>query len=95
MYPNYQSHYPGRLVPSTASRIISQKPFFFLQDDALFANLTVRETFWFAAELRLPRKTPTETKRQVVQSIIMAMGLTKAADTYIGAVADSACCSGC
>lgn len=55
-----------------------------LQDDALFANLTVRETFWVAAELRLPAKTTAEFKRQVVQSIIMAMGLTKAADTRVG-----------
>jgi hypothetical protein len=68
------------------ARSQSSRPW--LQDDALFGNLTVRETFWFAAELRLPSKTTTETKRQVVQSIIMAMGLTKAADTHIGKAAD-------
>mmetsp|Transcript_38305 Transcript_38305/g.97946 ORF Transcript_38305/g.97946 Transcript_38305/m.97946 type:complete len:678 (-) Transcript_38305:46-2079(-) len=55
-----------------------------LQDDALFANLTVRETFMVAAELRLPSKTPRTEKEACVDAVIAAMGLSKAAGTYIG-----------
>lgn len=35
------------------------------QDDVLFANLTVRETFEFAVNIRLPASVSKETKAQV------------------------------
>lgn len=55
-----------------------------MQDDVLFSNLTVRETFEFAARMRLPSDVSTETKQSVVDSIISELGLSKASDTRIG-----------
>lgn len=37
-----------------------------------------------AAELRLPSKTPRTEKEACVDAVIAAMGLSKAAGTYIG-----------
>ena len=35
------------------------------QDDVLFSNLTVRETFRFAANIRLPTSINADTRMQV------------------------------
>lgn len=55
------------------------------QDDTtMFAELTVREQILFAARLALP-STVTETQKAArVEKIIQELGLSKAADTYIG-----------
>ncbi len=55
-----------------------------MQDDALFSNLTVRETFEFAARMRLPPDVTAETKDALVTQIITELGLSKAQDTRIG-----------
>ena len=55
-----------------------------LQDDVLFANLTVRETFEFAARMRLPADVAPATKAALVDDIITELGLAKAANTFIG-----------
>lgn len=55
-----------------------------MQDDVLFYNLTVRETFTVAAALRLPGSTTSQAKSAVVTEVIDELGLIKAADTYIG-----------
>jgi len=55
-----------------------------MQDDALFSNLTVRETFEFAAKMRLPAAVSIETKRALVTQIISELGLSKAENTRIG-----------
>lgn len=54
------------------------------QDDVLFHNLTVRETFEFAANMRLPAGVPRETRAALVTGIITELGLAKAQGTYIG-----------
>ncbi|URE06954.1 ABC-2 type transporter [Musa troglodytarum] len=54
------------------------------QDDNLIGTLTVRETIWYSARLRLPDKMPREEKRALVESTIMEMGLQDCADTVIG-----------
>ena len=56
-----------------------------MQDDVLFHNLSVRETFMVAALLRLPRDMPLPAKHHVVDAVIQELGLAKAADTHIGA----------
>lgn len=55
-----------------------------MQDDLLFANLTVRETLEFAAKMRLPREVSDDTKKALMEEIIRELGLTKAENTFIG-----------
>eukprot|EP00271_Cylindrocystis_brebissonii_P011691 TRINITY_DN29600_c0_g1_i1.p1 TRINITY_DN29600_c0_g1~~TRINITY_DN29600_c0_g1_i1.p1 ORF type:complete len:676 (+),score=133.03 TRINITY_DN29600_c0_g1_i1:262-2289(+) len=55
-----------------------------MQDDVLFSTLTVFETLMVAGELRLPGAIPRERKLELVESIIMELGLAKARDTPIG-----------
>ena len=55
-----------------------------MQDDLLFSNLTVRETFEFAVRMRLPREVSHKTKLNLVDEIIKELGLKKAEDTRIG-----------
>lgn len=55
-----------------------------MQDDVLFANLTVQETFEFASRMRLPRSIPRKAKDELVDRIIKELGLTKARNTRIG-----------
>jgi ABC-type multidrug transport system ATPase subunit/ABC-type multidrug transport system permease subunit len=55
-----------------------------MQDDVLFANLTVQETFEFAARMRLPRTVPNKVKDALVRRIINELGLSKAKNTRIG-----------
>lgn len=54
------------------------------QDDNLIGTLTVRETIWYSARLRLPDKMSRTDKRALVESTIVAMGLQDCADTVIG-----------
>ena len=55
-----------------------------MQDDVLFPNLTVQETFEFAARMRLPKKVPSASKMKLVDGIINELGLSKARNTRIG-----------
>ncbi|RKO83107.1 P-loop containing nucleoside triphosphate hydrolase protein, partial [Blyttiomyces helicus] len=55
------------------------------QDDALYPNMTVRETLRTAAYLRLPTSRYTrDEKNAQAEAIIKSLRLTKAADTRIG-----------
>ena len=55
-----------------------------MQDDVLFPNLTVQETFEFAARMRLPKKVSNASKMKLVDTIINELGLSKARNTRIG-----------
>mmetsp|Transcript_10203 Transcript_10203/g.17514 ORF Transcript_10203/g.17514 Transcript_10203/m.17514 type:complete len:787 (-) Transcript_10203:1212-3572(-) len=55
-----------------------------LQDDVFFSNLTVRETLWFTARVKLPESMSLEEKKHRVESVIKRLGLTRCADTLIG-----------
>lgn len=55
-----------------------------LQDDDMFAELTVEEQITYAALLRLPQSMPKEKKLMRVQKIIQELGLGKVATTMIG-----------
>ena len=57
---------------------------FVLQDDLLYESLTVHETLYFAAMLRLPKTMTPAQKRDRVDSVISALGLSKCRDTIIG-----------
>ena len=57
---------------------------FVLQDDLLYESLTVYETLYFAAMLRLPKTMSSAQKKARVDEVIAALGLTKCRDTIIG-----------
>ncbi|KAK4719555.1 hypothetical protein R3W88_017893 [Solanum pinnatisectum] len=54
------------------------------QDDTLIGTLTVRETIYYSAQLRLPDRMPLLEKRTLVENTIVEMGLQDCADTFIG-----------
>ena len=55
------------------------------QDDLLHEALTVWETLYFTAMLRLPEAQPKEAKRERVRVIIDALGIGACQSTIIGA----------
>lgn len=55
-----------------------------LQDDDMFAELTVEEQITYAALLRLPAEMPREKKLMRVQKVIQELSLTKIKDVQIG-----------
>lgn len=54
------------------------------QDDALFPNLTVRETLLFAARVRLPGAVGRGARDALARGVLQHLGLAKAADTLVG-----------
>ncbi|KAL2918015.1 hypothetical protein HK105_202429 [Polyrhizophydium stewartii] len=54
------------------------------QHDHLMPYLTVRETLRYCAELRLPSSMPTSEKFDLVEQVILELGLKECADTIIG-----------
>lgn len=55
-----------------------------LQDDDMFAELTVEEQLKYAALLRLPASMPLEKKLFRVQKVIQELGLGKIKNTMVG-----------
>lgn len=55
-----------------------------LQDDNLYAHLTVLETLQLAATFFLPAETSEEDKMLLVEAVISELGLVRARDTSIG-----------
>lgn len=54
-----------------------------MQEDLMLPTFTPKETFRFITDMRLPNKT-SEEKDALVDSMIVSLGLTKCADTYVG-----------
>lgn len=57
------------------------------QDDLLYESLTVYETLYFAAMLRLPSSMTRAQKVARVADVIQSLGLGRCKDTIIGAPA--------
>jgi ABC-type multidrug transport system ATPase subunit len=57
---------------------------FVKQDDLFYSQMTVKETLMFAARLRLPRTTPLEEKKALVDALMQKLNLVKCADTPVG-----------
>jgi len=55
-----------------------------MQKDILNPNLTVQETLYYNAKLRLPHKSTEEVINQKVNEVISKMGLEKTKDTLVG-----------
>ena len=54
------------------------------QEDILLGTLTVRETISYSANLRLPSTMTKEEVNDIIEGIIMEMGLQDCADRLIG-----------
>ncbi|KAF9958524.1 hypothetical protein BGZ65_001367 [Modicella reniformis] len=54
------------------------------QNDFLMPFLSVRETLHYAAHLRLPRTMSSEKKRELVELVLLELGLKDCADTRVG-----------
>ncbi len=54
------------------------------QTDTLLPTLTVRETLTYAANLRLPASTSSAQRAQLVDDIILELGLKDCANTHVG-----------
>ncbi|KAH9316093.1 hypothetical protein KI387_024720, partial [Taxus chinensis] len=54
------------------------------QDDVLLGTLTVRESIYYSANLRLSHKLSREEKKDIVEDTILEMGLQDCADRIIG-----------
>lgn len=64
------------------------------QTDVLLPSLTVRETLVYAASLRLPPSITSQQRSQLVEEIILELGLKDCADTRIGDGLRKGGCSG-
>ncbi|KAL9966625.1 hypothetical protein ACROYT_G024728 [Oculina patagonica] len=54
------------------------------QEDLFIGSLTVREHLTFQAFLRMEKHVPNKQRKERVEEVILQLGLTKCADTYIG-----------
>ncbi|KAF9091437.1 hypothetical protein BGX23_005187 [Mortierella sp. AD031] len=54
------------------------------QHDFLMPFLTVRETLTYAAHLRLPRTMANQKKQELVELVLLELGLKECADTRVG-----------
>ena len=52
----------------------------------MYESLTVFETLWYAAQLRLPRNMTMTQKKERVHTVIKALGLDSCSGTIIGAL---------
>ncbi|MED6209155.1 ABC transporter G member 14 [Stylosanthes scabra] len=66
------------------SGTIKRRTGFVAQDDVLYPHLTVLETLFFTAMLRLPNSIAKEEKLQHVEHVINELGLSRCKDSMIG-----------
>lgn len=66
------------------SGTIKRRTGFVAQDDVLYPHLTVTETLFFTALLRLPNSLTQEEKAQHVENVITELGLTRCRNSMIG-----------
>ena len=84
----------GSITYNESSRLSSIRSAYVMQQDVLLPTLTVRETLRYAAELRLPPLTTPEERRQVVEDVILELGLKECASTRIGNNVHKGCSGG-
>lgn len=84
----------GSTTFNAAEDINSIRSAYVMQQDVLIPTLTVRETLQYSADLRLPPPTTEEERREVVDRVILELGLKECADTRIGTAAHKGCSGG-
>lgn len=65
---------------------IKRRTGFVTQHDVLYPHLTVSETLWYTALLRLPRSLTAGEKRAQTEAVTRELGLTKVAHAMVGGV---------
>lgn len=68
-----------RLTPAATPLCVSPR----LQDDVVMGTLTVRENLNFSAALRLPAAIPQDEKEQMVDKLILELGLGRVANSKV------------
>lgn len=84
----------GSIFYNGNSALSSIRSAYVMQHDILIPTLTVKETLLYAAELRLPPPTTSAERHQVVEDIIMELGLKECANTRIGNNVHRGCSGG-
>ena len=84
----------GQILYNQSPELRSISSGYLIQQDVLIPTLTVHETLTYAAELRLPPPTTALERRQIVQDVIMELGLKDCANTKIGSNAQKGCSGG-
>ncbi|KAF8310725.1 P-loop containing nucleoside triphosphate hydrolase protein [Clavulina sp. PMI_390] len=77
-------HAGSKASDSFRARAIKDRIGFVRQHDYLLPHLTVRETLYYAAALRLPTSVDKATRKLIVEQTIEELGLEDAADTVVG-----------
>lgn len=75
-------------------RLASVRSAYVMQQDVLLPTLTVRETLRYAADLRLPDLKKRKDRWQVVEKVILELGLKDCANTRIGTSVKRGCSGG-
>ena len=93
MYRSNIHYIQNRLVQSTGEVLYNNKKLtmqqkrhigYVLQDDLLYESLTVWETLYYAAMLRLPNTMSKAEKVERVRAVIQTLGLQKCQHTIVG-----------
>lgn len=84
----------GTILYNGNSKLSSIRSAYVMQQDVLLPTLTVRETLAYAAELRLPPPTTAAERRQIVEDVILELGLKECANTRIGNNIHKGCSGG-
>lgn len=84
----------GTVLYNGNPKLSSIRSAYLMQQDVLVPTLTVRETLVYAAELRLPPPTTVAERRQVVEDVILELGLKECANTRIGNNVHKGCSGG-
>ncbi|XP_051129326.1 ABC transporter G family member 14-like isoform X2 [Andrographis paniculata] len=64
--------------------VVKRRTGFVAQDDVLYPHLTVFETLFFTALLRLPKSLTKDEKSKLVEHVIVELGLTRCKFSMIG-----------
>ncbi|KAK0243883.1 P-loop containing nucleoside triphosphate hydrolase protein [Armillaria nabsnona] len=74
----------GQILYSNSPSISSITHAYVTQTDILLPTLTVRETLMYAADLRLPASITRVKRAQLVEEIVLELGLKECANTPVG-----------
>ncbi|KIK54550.1 hypothetical protein GYMLUDRAFT_48683 [Collybiopsis luxurians FD-317 M1] len=84
----------GSVLYNDSPALSSVTSSYVTQMDMLLPSLTVRETLLYAAALRLPSTTTDRERRNLVEEIILELGLKDCTNTHVGDGASHRGCSG-
>lgn len=75
---------PSSTSSSSSSSLFNEKVGYVPQENIFIDALTVRETLYFAAELKLPQNLSPPEKTERIQDILHLLGLNQIADSIVG-----------